>query len=89
MWYVWQPCSWLTLTSQLHNAHGHRTVENLSRYIPTLKGEELDTEVKRFEGRILEIAEHNRQKALSTGKEEGTIIAMPGAKQLLNQVRRP
>lgn len=45
--------------------------------------------MKRFEGRILEIAEHNRQKALSTGKEEGTIIAMPGAKQLLNQVRHP
>lgn len=70
----------------LQHSHGHRTVENLSRYIPTLRGKELDDEVVRFESRILVIAEENRRKAQQTGVDDGTIIAMPGARELLTQI---
>ena len=61
-------------------------MENLSRYIPTLKGAELDAEVVRFESRILVIAEENRRKAKETGVDDGTIVSMPGARELLSQL---
>lgn len=78
--------SWTTHPTQLHYAHGHRTVENLKHYIPSLEGDELMNEVVRFESRILDIAEANLQRAKETGTAEGTIIPMPGAKQLLAEV---
>lgn len=62
-------------------------MENLKRYIPSLEGEELMKEVVRFESRILDIAEANLQRAKETGSTEGTIIPMPGAKELLAEVR--
>lgn len=80
-------CDFLPHTTQLHYAHGHRTVENLKRYIPSLEGDELMKEVVRFETRILDIAEANLQRAKETGSTEGTIVPMPGAKELLAQVR--
>lgn len=58
----------------------------MSRYIPTLKGAELDAEVIRFESRILVIAEENRRKAQETGVDDGTIVSMPGARELLSQL---
>ncbi|KAI3617186.1 hypothetical protein CBS9595_003095 [Malassezia furfur] len=74
----------------LHNAHGHRTVENLARYIPGLQGSKLEEEVKRFESRILEIAEAkiNQSETLAQEKaiSEGRIVALPGAKQLIDQI---
>lgn len=74
-----------TLT-QLRNAHGHRTIENLSRYIPGLQGRELENEVKRFESRILEIAEEKVRASESKTAVEGTIVPMPGAKELIAQI---
>ncbi|CAO1625945.1 unnamed protein product [Sympodiomycopsis kandeliae] len=63
--------------------HGCRTVENLARFIqnPPLTAEELPVEVKKFEARISEIALHD-------GKTDGPgkIIALPGAKQLIEQI---
>jgi hypothetical protein len=69
-------------TTQLQTCHGWRTVENLRRFIPSITDEELPNEVRAFEGRISQIAE----EAMEQGKSEGQIVAMPGAKQLLNQV---
>jgi len=68
---------------QLQSCHGWRTVENLRRFIPSISHEELPNQVRAFEGRISQIAE----EALKQGKSEGQIVAMPGAKQLLQQVR--
>lgn len=63
--------------------HGYRTVENLRRFIPSLTEEQLPEEVKRFEGRISEIAE----AATKSGPGgRGAIIALPGTEQLLRQV---
>ncbi|WFD34252.1 hypothetical protein MCUN1_001089 [Malassezia cuniculi] len=76
----------LDIDHVLRYSHGHRTVENLTRYIPTLRGEELDKEVVRFESRILVIAEENRRRAQETGVDDGTIIAMPCARELLAQI---
>lgn len=45
-------------------------------------------EVVRFESRILEIAQANLERAKQTGIAEGTIIAMPGARQLLEQIQQ-
>ncbi|CAO1614879.1 unnamed protein product [Jaminaea pallidilutea] len=63
--------------------HGYRTVENLRRFIPSLTEEQLPEEVKRFEGRISEIAE----AATKSGPGgRGAIIALPGTEQLLRQL---
>lgn len=75
------------MLTQLHNAHGHRTVENIARYIPSLSPEELNKEVIRFESSILDIAEEKLKHKQETGDVEGTIVAMPGAQQLLSEVR--
>lgn len=78
----------LDINHVLHYSHGHRTVENLKRYIPSLEGDALMKEVVRFESRILEIAQKNMERAKKTGSNDGTIIAMPGARQLLEQIER-
>lgn len=78
----------LDIKHVLHYSHGHRTVENLKRYIPSLEGDALMKEVVRFESRILEIAQKNMEHAKKTGSSDGTIIAMPGARQLLEQIER-
>lgn len=72
----------------LHYSHGHRTVENLKRYIPTLEDDALMKEVVRFESRILDIARENLERSKSTGQTDGTIIAMPGARELLAQIQQ-
>jgi hypothetical protein len=73
---------------KLHYSHGHRTVENLKRYIPTLEDDALMKEVVRFESRILDIARENLERSKSTGQTDGTIIAMPGARELLAQIQQ-
>ena len=77
----------LDIDHVLHYSHGHRTVENLKRYIPSLDGDALMKEVVRFESRILEIAQENMDRAIKTGNADGTIIAMPGARPLLEQIQ--
>ncbi|WFD01101.1 hypothetical protein MYAM1_003862 [Malassezia yamatoensis] len=80
----------LDMEEVLRSAHGHRTIENLPRFIPSLKGTELLEEAKRFESRILELAEEkvNNMAAQSQMKaiSEGGIVALPGAKELLAQI---
>ena len=71
----------------MRNAHGRRTIENFAHYIPTLKGAELEDEVKRFEGRVLVIADEIQKRAESTGQKLGLIVAMPGARELVREVR--
>ena len=77
----------LDIDHVLHYSHGHRTVENLKRYIPSLEGDALMKEVVRFESRILEIAQENMDRAIKTGNADCTIIAMPGARPLLEQIQ--
>lgn len=62
-------------------------MENIARYIPGLSGEKLAAEVVRFESRILEIAQANLDKGRAAGALVGTIVAMPGARELLVEVR--
>ncbi|CAO1629021.1 unnamed protein product [Parajaminaea phylloscopi] len=65
------------------SCHGCRTVENLRRFIPSLTEEELPEEVKRFEGRISEIA----LDAVAKGPgAEGRIVALPGTVNLLREI---
>ncbi|PWN33032.1 HAD-like protein [Meira miltonrushii] len=66
----------------LQTCHGWRTVENLKRFIPSIPDEQLPEEVKAFEGRISQIAED----AKKNGKQEGQIVAMPGAVSLLDEI---
>lgn len=73
----------LYLNFQLKSCHGWRTIENLKRFIPSIPDEELPEKVKIFESRISQIADESRKK----GNSKGQIIAMPGAKQLLEEVR--
>lgn len=65
----------------MKHCHGCRTIENLRRFTP-LPEEELPEEVKRFEGRIKEIAQED---AKTNGP--GRIVGLPGTKDLLAQVR--
>lgn len=69
----------------MQHCHGCRTIENLRRFIqnPPLTEEELPLEVKKFEGRIKEIAQTDGK----TGGP-GQIIGLPGTKEFLRQVRR-
>ncbi|PKI82659.1 hypothetical protein MVES_003468 [Malassezia vespertilionis] len=75
----------LDLDDVLHNAHGKRTVENITHYIPSLTEEQVQSAVVRFETRVLEIAEENLRTSKETGVASGTIVPMPGAKQLLSE----
>ncbi|WFD08537.1 hypothetical protein MVES1_003913 [Malassezia vespertilionis] len=76
----------LDLDDVLHNAHGKRTVENITHYIPSLTEEQVQSAVVRFETRVLEIAEENLRTSKETGVASGTIVPMPGAKQLLSEL---
>ncbi|PWY99447.1 HAD-like protein [Testicularia cyperi] len=71
----------LDLDFVMQTCHGYRTVENLRRFIPSLSDEDLPKEVERFESNILVIAEENAAKGAG-----GSIVAMPGAKDLLAQI---
>lgn len=51
--------------------------------MPSIPDDVLPEEVKAFEGRIWQIAQEAKQQ----GKEDGQIVGMPGARQLLDQVR--
>ncbi|EPQ29847.1 uncharacterized protein PFL1_02520 [Pseudozyma flocculosa PF-1] len=71
----------LDLDFVMQTCHGYRTVENLRRFIPSLSDDELPREVERFESNILVVAQQNQAKGIA-----GSIIAMPGAKDLLHQI---
>lgn len=66
----------------MERCHGYRTIENLKRFIPSITDEELPERVRAFEGRIAEIA----AQAAETGGP-GRIVALPGTKKLLAEVR--
>lgn len=71
----------LDLDYVMQTCHGYRTVENLKRFIPSIPDEELPAEVARFEGNILVVAKQN-----AASGRGGSIVAMPGAQQLLAQI---
>ncbi|KAJ9479410.1 2-deoxyglucose-6-phosphate phosphatase 1 [Pseudozyma hubeiensis] len=71
----------LDLPFVMQTCHGYRTVENLRRFIPSISDADLPKEVERFESNILVVARENAK----TGKG-GSIVAMPGAKELLTQI---
>ncbi|WFD32820.1 hypothetical protein MSPP1_003871 [Malassezia sp. CBS 17886] len=76
----------LDIDDILHNAHGKRTVEMMKKYIPSLTPDEAQSEAVRFEDRIIEISEENLKKAtdVPTPKDpQGTIVGLPGVKNLL------
>lgn len=65
----------------MSRCHGCRTIENL-RNLVGLKEEELEEGTKEFEGRIADLAAEAKR---SNGP--GQIISLPGARDLLAQVR--
>lgn len=71
----------LDLDFVMQTCHGYRTVENLRRFVPSITDAELPKEVERFESNILVVARENQAKG-----KVGSIIAMPGAKELLGQI---
>ncbi|KIS68938.1 uncharacterized protein UMAG_02923 [Mycosarcoma maydis] len=71
----------LDLSFVMQTCHGYRTVENLRRFIPSISDAELPKEVERFESNILVVAKQNAAKG-----QGGSIVAMPGAKELLDQI---
>lgn len=71
----------LDLSFVMQTCHGYRTVENLKRFIPSIPDTELDAEVARFESNILVVARENAARG-----EGGSIVAMPGARELLAQI---
>lgn len=70
----------LDLDFVMQTCHGYRTVENLQRFIPSISQDEIPAEVERFESNILVVARENASKG------QGSIVAMPGAKELLSQI---
>lgn len=71
----------LDLDFVMQTCHGYRTVENLKRFIPSIPDEQIPAEVERFESNILTVAQENAKKGGG-----GSIVAMPGAKELLAQI---
>lgn len=71
----------LDLDFVMQTCHGYRTVENLKRFIPSIPDAEIPAEVERFESNILVVAKENAAKGAG-----GSIVAMPGAKELLAQI---
>ncbi|SNX83778.1 related to HOR2 - DL-glycerol phosphatase [Melanopsichium pennsylvanicum] len=71
----------LDLSFVMQTCHGYRTVENLKRFIPSIPDEQIAAEVERFESNILVVAKQNAQRGIG-----GSIVAMPGAKELLSQI---
>ncbi|KAL4399575.1 DL-glycerol-3-phosphatase [Malassezia pachydermatis] len=79
----------MDLDDLLHNSHGKRTVENLQERLPHLSPEEAQSEAVRFEDRITVISDENRKKATSeptAANPQGTIVGLPGVKELLSQI---
>ncbi|KAJ1026826.1 hypothetical protein NDA16_002123 [Ustilago loliicola] len=71
----------LDLDFVMQTCHGYRTVENLKRFIPSIPDSEIPAEVERFESNILVVAQENAAKG-----HGGSIVAMPGAKDLLHTI---
>ncbi|SOV08956.1 related to HOR2 - DL-glycerol phosphatase [Ustilago sp. UG-2017a] len=71
----------LDLDFVMQTCHGYRTVENLKRFIPSIPDSEIPAEVERFESNILVVAQENATKG-----QGGSIVAMPGAKDLLHSI---
>lgn len=79
----------MDLDDLLHNSHGKRTVDNLEERLPHLSHEEAVKEAERFEARIIDISNENRAEATSeptAEKPQGTIVGLPGVKNLLAQI---
>lgn len=73
----------------MHHGHGKRTLENLKEHVPHLTEEQAKEEAVRFEDRVIEISEENRQKLTeepTTENPMGTIVGLPGVKELLGQI---
>lgn len=71
----------LDLDHVMKTCHGYRTVENLRRFVPSITDEQLPGEVERFESNILVVARQNEAAGMA-----GSIVAMPGARELLTQI---
>ena len=71
----------LDLDFVMQTCHGYRTVENLKRFIPSIPDEQIPAEVERFESNILVVAKENAARGSG-----GSIVAMPGARELLAQI---
>lgn len=79
----------LDLDDLLKNSHGKRTSDNLEERIPGMSHEKALAEAERFEARIIEISEENRAKAqgeINASNPQGTLVALPGVKDLLAQI---
>lgn len=79
----------MDLNDLLQNSHGKRTVENLEERLPQLSHEQAQSEAERFEQRIIELSDENRAKATTEPTAEdpqGTIVGLPGVKDLLAQL---
>lgn len=79
----------MDLDDLLKNSHGKRTVDNLEERLPQLTHEQALAEAERFEARIIELSNENRAKATSEitpANPQGTIVALPGVKDLLTQL---
>ncbi|WFD34251.1 hypothetical protein MCUN1_001088 [Malassezia cuniculi] len=79
----------MDLDDLLKNSHGKRTVDNLEERLPHLTHEQALAEAERFEARIITLSDENREKATSEITPEnpqGTIVALPGVKELLTQI---
>lgn len=66
----------------IEHCHGHRAVENMKRFIPSLTDEEAEAEAVEFENRIIDIA----REAKAKGEQEGQITPIPGASNLINEI---
>lgn len=79
----------MDLNDLLTNSHGKRTVENLEERLPQLTHEQAQSEAYRFENRIIELSDERRAKATKEPTAEdpqGSIVGLPGVKDLLTQI---
>lgn len=67
----------------INTCHGHRATENMRRFIPYLTDDQVEAEALNFENRIIEIATAAKAKGL----EDGQITAIPGASNLIKEIR--
>lgn len=66
----------------INTCHGHRAVENMKRFIPSLSDAEAEAEGVNFENRIIDLA----AEAKSKGSVDGQITAVPGAPNLIREI---
>lgn len=81
----------MDLDDLLKNSHGKRTLENLKERIPGMSHDEAEKEALRFEDRVIEVSEENRAKVNeepTADKPQGTIVGLPGVKNLLAQINQ-